>query len=646
MPSEPQTLGKYNALISNIQKVFDSRGPEAGLTYVKAVRVNFSNYLSGNPERAPGVRCTSDGIPLVLSPWLSDIRQGSSPAVLRTIMTILYSTRALNLGVITDTKTITEPTNVVSPDISKFSKDFWRELGYKPSMAVPSALMWKKFHFSTKSGPNGHALFTSLADLYVLPETLIDSIKTIGGEKLKTTLSHLLHPVTKTLMGSILNVLGTKFRKITSFPDKEAKVRVIAQLDYFSQSALIPVHRYLYRVLRKIPQDCTFDQGSFWDKIKDSEDYYSIDLSAATDRFPMDLICQILEAKLPPSYVAAWRDVMVGYPFDFKGESLRYAVGNPMGAYSSWASFAVAHHYVIYYCCRQLGLDWKSVKYALLGDDIVIADKQLGERYHEVISSLGLEVSSLKTHKSKQFLEFAKRLMYKSNEITPFPISALKESQKRYYLLVNLLLEQERKGWVTCDGIPSSVARYTKVVRKLPSRLAARWESEALICEKITRVIQSDLTATEGITSICRHLDLTIPNYTEEEFLNILRGCVKEIFTESYDRLDRPGRGLGDYAISIVCSMTSWDSVTNAGGVQTEDIPVLQAYGLVEEMFLDMHRESSRITAECGDWPLWLKTMALPLDDRVFVEKQRHTVVRGSTILGKYLRVKLESIPK
>lgn len=29
-----------------------------------------------------------------------------------------------------------------------------------------------------------------------------------------------------------------------------------------------------------------------------------------------------------------------------------------MGAYSSWASFALAHHYVVYYCCRELGKDW------------------------------------------------------------------------------------------------------------------------------------------------------------------------------------------------------------------------------------------------------------------------------------------------
>jgi hypothetical protein len=55
-------------------------------------------------------------------------------------------------------------------------------------------------------------------------------------------------------------------------------------------------------------------------------------------------------------------------------------------------------------------------------------------------------VSLSKTHKSNTFYEFAKRQVYKGIEITPFPISALKESISRHYMLVNLLLESEKKG--------------------------------------------------------------------------------------------------------------------------------------------------------------------------------------------------------
>jgi hypothetical protein len=132
---------------------------------------------------------------------------------------------------------------------------------------------------------------------------------------------------------------------------------------------------------------------------------------------------------------------MVGYPFHYKGEEIHYEVGNPMGAYSSWASFAVAHHFLLWVCCKNLNMDWKTSPYQLLGDDILIGDDKLGEEYISLITSLGMEYSPAKTYKSPHFCEFAKRLIYKGEEISPFPISSLKESHKRYYALVNLLIE-------------------------------------------------------------------------------------------------------------------------------------------------------------------------------------------------------------
>lgn len=96
---------------------------------------------------------------------------------------------------------------------------------------------------------------------------------------------------------------GLNYRKITHFPDKEFKVRVIAILDYWSQTVLKPLHSFLAKVLRKIEQDRTFDQGAFKDKLKGCEIYYSIDLTAATDRFPITLIAEVLKGLLPSFYV-------------------------------------------------------------------------------------------------------------------------------------------------------------------------------------------------------------------------------------------------------------------------------------------------------------------------------------------------------
>lgn len=648
-PWRTQTTGELLTLARRLEITFEQRGTDAGMTFVKSVRQNLLNYLSGNPERAPGVRCTKDGIPLVLGAFKKELRDGNCPRLVAGILTVLYSTRALKLGSKVDTSSIRVPRTVeTSEEITRFTKDFWRALGYKPSKVVPSALNWRRWHMTTKAGPNGHALVSALTDLYGLPESLVASIKKIGGPKLTSVIERLEHPGARLLLGKIFEIKPGKefsFRRLASFPDKETKMRTVAILDYMSQTALIPFHKYLFRVLKKIPQDFTFCQSSFWERIKDQPVYYSIDLSAATDRFPIELIRSVLEAKLPSEYVAAWADIMVGYPFDSDEGKISYSVGNPMGAYSSWSSFALSHHYIVYYCCRVLDVDWATLPYALLGDDIVIAHKEVGEKYHQVITSLGLEASPLKTHKSKKFVEFAKRMFWDQEEITPFPISALKESQKRYYLLVNLLQESELKGWIACDGIAQSVRQYYKLVRHISKKkFLDNVTSGSVIAESITKVIRGTQPATDSISTICRQLDIPIPQWHEEMAQAFFCDAAKSIFCDSYDRFSNtPGRGLGNLAIDLVCEITDPDIVAVTGGVETTDLPILGAYGLVEEQFIELHKQKVSLVESDGMWPLWMKSMTLPLDDRVFTEKQSSTYLRASTVLGKRVSERLST---
>lgn len=94
-------------------------------------------------------------------------------------------------------------------------------------------------------------------------------------------------------------------RHLSYFPDREGKTRVIAIGDYMSQTVLKSLHMYLFRALQKIPQDCTFNQGGFQEKLKGAEYYYSVDLTAATDRFPIGVISSVLAGHLPTDYVKA-----------------------------------------------------------------------------------------------------------------------------------------------------------------------------------------------------------------------------------------------------------------------------------------------------------------------------------------------------
>lgn len=144
-------------------------------------------------------------------------------------------------------------------------------------------LRWKRFHFSTKSGPSGHALFYWLADFLVLPQELLDSLINMGGLRFGLVLNTARRFVD--VLSSFFPSTGKgSYRKISAFADREGKTRVIAIGDYLSQTVLKGLHLYLYKALRKIPQDCTFDQGTFRDKVGSWETYYSVDLSSATDR--------------------------------------------------------------------------------------------------------------------------------------------------------------------------------------------------------------------------------------------------------------------------------------------------------------------------------------------------------------------------
>lgn len=83
-------------------------------------------------------------------------------------------------------------------------------------------------------------------------------------------------------------------RKLTAISDVEGKTRLIGVLDYWTQTILKPLHDHLNSVLRKIPEDCTFDQSSFLSKLPKNGPYYSFDLTTATDRLPIALQKEII----------------------------------------------------------------------------------------------------------------------------------------------------------------------------------------------------------------------------------------------------------------------------------------------------------------------------------------------------------------
>lgn len=76
----------------------------------------------------------------------------------------------------------------------------------------------------------------------------------------------------------------------------------------------------------------------------------------------------------------------VGF-FVKKGRSVSFVAGQPLGYHSSWLS--LSHHLLVWYAAEQCYPGERITRYALLGDDIVIADDRVAHVYTQFLDELG-----------------------------------------------------------------------------------------------------------------------------------------------------------------------------------------------------------------------------------------------------------------
>jgi hypothetical protein len=92
---------------------------------------------------------------------------------------------------------------------------------------------------------------------------------------------------------------------------------------------------------------------------------------------------------------------MVGKPFHnpLTGKGVYYRAGQPMGAYTSWAVFALCHHILVRVAAHNCGYrDFGFSQYVILGDDIIIwGDHSVAKEYQRLKMCLGVEISAPKT---------------------------------------------------------------------------------------------------------------------------------------------------------------------------------------------------------------------------------------------------------
>jgi len=196
--------------------------------------------------------------------------------------------------------------------------------------------------------------------------------------------------------------------KIGFIQEPGYKLRAVANPGRVYQQALSPLGDYLFDLLKKLPWDCTHNQTkgheSIQEALRQNKTVFSIDLRGATDYFPLSLQILLLEQITVPGqkYVRLFESLSKA-PWRYKDTFIRWNKGQPLGLYPSFASFAFTHGMILY-CLNHYhhGND-----FFILGDDVVILNSFLADRYRKFLVEIDSPVSEEKCLDSNSMCEFA-----------------------------------------------------------------------------------------------------------------------------------------------------------------------------------------------------------------------------------------------
>jgi len=243
---------------------------------------------------------------------------------------------------------------------------------------------------------------------------------------------------------------GTYLRpgKLSQVIEGGGKRRLFAIGNYIKQRLLHPIHTWAMKIFSSIPMDGTYNQDRpiqlLAKKEKRKNNYFTLnifsyDLKSATDRFPLSFIYERFQSFFGPTMASSVVSSTLGLnSFDISSLLNRipgkkrgpvlvsFTRGQPLGYYSSWALFSLSHHFLVWLAAEvALQSDSRFEWYALLGDDIVIANKKVAEEYCRMLDIMGVAISKEKSFLSNNgSLEFAKRFFTKGLSKDLSPVSA------------------------------------------------------------------------------------------------------------------------------------------------------------------------------------------------------------------------------
>lgn len=268
------------------------------------------------------------------------------------------------------------------------------------------------YHLSSKNGPNGPCLASISIDRIGLKSQPILEVAIQNMLKLTTNPGLKIYDAagnvafSSTVPGDVplTSRLSVKI-------EPGAKARVFAICDYWTQTALTGIHSWNYKWLSKQPEDGTMSHNKVAEVARswtsapplDDMEVWTKDLSTATDRLPRLLQQEVAQQQWGQTIGSLWSTIIGERDFQVPNgsEKVRYAVGQPMGALSSWSYLAITHHLIHRAIIRYNGYSRKDgiVRYLVIGDD----EANLGTLHTNVYQTIMVKVLGVPISESKSF---------------------------------------------------------------------------------------------------------------------------------------------------------------------------------------------------------------------------------------------------
>jgi len=487
----------------NVRRIYKSSGPKGLSLYLKTCSVLLQQTAGGMKAKSPmalgcNVARTRRGIPRIINPWHRRQILSGDVGVIRFWLSLFGLYRVIEFPGALKLKTITE----AGKDISQFRTEewsIWVPLFFE-KIRNHTGLDWKmdpskdldpmSIPFITKSAPNTGGLpsivalpldILAFASDPLMLRTLKKWLVMVDGLDLTWAMRPFLSwfekagkdyycslkldvesdlgrtPLGEAMRQYHLQILaGTKtysgflaefkwgkplsFGKL-GFKKEPGKIRVFAMVNIITQTLMKPLHQWIFKRLRAISTDGTFDQTAPVERLirgfrAERQFVASYDLSAATDRLPLLIQMDLLKPLLGEG-AFLWGTLLTGRPYrlpkiaksyNLGYSEVSYAVGQPMGALSSWALLALTHHALVQLAAHNVYPNHKRwfEGYAVLGDDIVIADKAVAREYLRIMDCVGVEIGLAKSLVSSTgSLEFAKRTWIRGRQASPVSLAEL-----------------------------------------------------------------------------------------------------------------------------------------------------------------------------------------------------------------------------